>query len=685
MDSNLKLSLYNKKRIKKKDNYIFIGNNNSKHIEEIIYKNLNRKYNSFPSKYDIFITNHIIFNDKIHIVSKFKEYLIIDDLGEFLKRYYNKNESLIRLSKFFEFYFLYSKVFPNYTPIYENKFLYNNIHLKQKMIDTQEKKEIEKKNKIKNIEIEIEEGKINNKDADEIFNTDIINSLLNDTNKEGIEILFNVNKDKLFEEENNFEKGVNYIINEINDYQNKRKKINDKKDIYIHFNSIYSKNNKKTSNYKIMLKSINLNNKDNSSHNYSNHHYFLPKVLKKEKNKILKNKINEIRKNVILKRNNNMIINLTNKNSIKNNSKKKLINEKNLFEKIEKDLFKLKKNYINEKKNNSQNISTSIQTKKDNSLYKKNNSLFYWNKKKLSASTLNLNIFNNPSFRIISTKISSNSIKNKIKKSFYNKCKLKSSNKVAMSHKNLKTKIVRNKDINIKNKELQTSTTSFNILNIVYNINRKYKDSKTKKNRNINITTSTKIDSINLNTRNKNKKIRKIKCNNFSNKLKEYESNNNRECNIKYNFKKFLLNKKKFIGIGINFDNSITSNKSLLEKISITNRFNSKNKKNSSKNLIINSFKKISSKKPIKKNTTNNLDFCYSTRNLGRNYINKNKYTINCSQSKLNLTNKSKIYSKDNSFKKDIILKLNNMKNKIHNIKKNSFYKVEENISNICI
>ena len=39
-----------------------------------------------PSNYNTIITNNIIFNDKTHIVSEFKEYLVIDDEGEFLKR-----------------------------------------------------------------------------------------------------------------------------------------------------------------------------------------------------------------------------------------------------------------------------------------------------------------------------------------------------------------------------------------------------------------------------------------------------------------------------------------------------------------------------------------------------------------------------------------------------------------------
>ena len=44
-----------------------------------------------------------------------------------------------------------------------------------------------------------------------VFSTDIINSLLNETNKEGMEIIFDVKKNNLTEEENNFKSGVNHI------------------------------------------------------------------------------------------------------------------------------------------------------------------------------------------------------------------------------------------------------------------------------------------------------------------------------------------------------------------------------------------------------------------------------------------------------------------------------------------
>ena len=113
-------------------------------IKKQIHETLIKKYKGMPLKFNSNIIDNIIYNERAHIVAEFKDRLIIDDNGEFLKRYYNLDESFIRLPKFFEYYELYSKIFPNYTAITESKYLYQNIQKKQKMIDQQEQMEIEK-------------------------------------------------------------------------------------------------------------------------------------------------------------------------------------------------------------------------------------------------------------------------------------------------------------------------------------------------------------------------------------------------------------------------------------------------------------------------------------------------------------------------------------------------------------
>lgn len=71
-----------------------------------------------------------MYNEKVLVVCVFKDYLIYDDLTEFLKRPYTYPESIIRLSKIFEFYESYSEVFPNYIVLPEKRFMYKNIERK---------------------------------------------------------------------------------------------------------------------------------------------------------------------------------------------------------------------------------------------------------------------------------------------------------------------------------------------------------------------------------------------------------------------------------------------------------------------------------------------------------------------------------------------------------------------------
>ena len=68
-------------------------------------------------------------------MSVFKDYLIFDDVSEFLKRFYQKYESTQRLPKMYEFYEKNSQFLPNYITLPENKYMFKNIQRKQKLID----------------------------------------------------------------------------------------------------------------------------------------------------------------------------------------------------------------------------------------------------------------------------------------------------------------------------------------------------------------------------------------------------------------------------------------------------------------------------------------------------------------------------------------------------------------------
>lgn len=89
--------------------------------------------------YNVKIINDIIYNENTHIVSVFKDYLIYDDVSEFLKRFYHKYETVQRLPKMFEFYEKYSKVFPNYVSLPESKYMFKNIERKQRLFDEKQR------------------------------------------------------------------------------------------------------------------------------------------------------------------------------------------------------------------------------------------------------------------------------------------------------------------------------------------------------------------------------------------------------------------------------------------------------------------------------------------------------------------------------------------------------------------
>lgn len=107
---------------------------------ETISKYLIRSNLSNKNIYNTKIVNDILFNERNHIVSVFKDYLIYDDLREYIKRFYFNYEAKARLPKIFEYYSKYSKVFPNYIIVSEKKYIYRNISRKQRVINEKHEK-----------------------------------------------------------------------------------------------------------------------------------------------------------------------------------------------------------------------------------------------------------------------------------------------------------------------------------------------------------------------------------------------------------------------------------------------------------------------------------------------------------------------------------------------------------------
>ena len=104
-------------------------------LRQISYTKLFKKYTSGNFSFNKICINNLIFNENCLVVSRFKDFLIYDDNTEFFRKFYPIKDSFPKLEHILNFYEKYSKIFPNYLVLKENKYLYRNIRKKQKMID----------------------------------------------------------------------------------------------------------------------------------------------------------------------------------------------------------------------------------------------------------------------------------------------------------------------------------------------------------------------------------------------------------------------------------------------------------------------------------------------------------------------------------------------------------------------
>ena len=124
-----------------------------KELFNAIKLNLEKKYLTTRESYNTKVINDIIYNENTNITSVFKDFLILDDLSEFLKRFYEQHESVTRIPKVCDFYDKYSKIFPNFINLNEKKFMFKNIRRKQKMID-------QRNNDLRKTNISLERNKL---------------------------------------------------------------------------------------------------------------------------------------------------------------------------------------------------------------------------------------------------------------------------------------------------------------------------------------------------------------------------------------------------------------------------------------------------------------------------------------------------------------------------------------------
>ena len=454
--------MYSSNRKNFKNNYLLLSRNKNKRstnkYKQYAHKKISKKYTT-PQTYLINIINNIIYNEKTHVVAKFKDYLILDDNSEFLKRYYRKYESNARLPKFFEYYGTYSKIYPNYTSLQEGKFIYKNIQKKQRMIDLQEQMEIKNKKKY-SINSLNEEEKEN-----DVFSTDVIHSILNETNKEDIETLFNINRDNLVKEEKIFYEKVYDIIETIEKYKNANNNVHS----VIHLDNNSPKKNKSPNKNCLNKNDILLKKYYNLFASDLKGNITSKKLIKNKNNSM--NMINKVyKKNLQSNKNSNK-----NLNNEDNNSK----TDRTLIEKLENNFLQLsKKNLLFSKKNSS---NTQRESKREHSSMSKSNISLNSQKikntklpsKNIGQKSLNINSVKNfkipLTYRInkIDHLISSN--ETYIKSPLTNRSS--SGKSISNQKNNINITSIKNKIINLNNNNPNNSSSKKITNNIIYIIN----------------------------------------------------------------------------------------------------------------------------------------------------------------------------------------------------------------------
>ena len=339
-----------KEKPKKKDNNIrktplIEFNKIVSYIQKLLFK----KYYISKTTYQKYLIKNIIYDDKTRLVAIFKEQLIINDTSEYMKRFYNNEESVVRLKKYFDIYEEFSKIFPNYTPLSEAKYIYTNIHKKQKIIDLQQDQDNLKqklKNRFKNF------NKLRN---NKIFSNDVYESI--EKNSENINTeIFGIKKD----ESNNSISKINNIIERIDRFELNL--------VNIEFNS-NNKNEKNTKNKNIIINNYYYNNNSIIAKKIQ-----LDSILFQPKNSFLKSKNFPIIKNNILtnlkktKVSFNSHINSSSKLNKTKQNKKENIN--NIKYKVFGNVFN--KNNSNKENNRNKSVSNTNKTNKFSNYFAKN-------------------------------------------------------------------------------------------------------------------------------------------------------------------------------------------------------------------------------------------------------------------------------------------------------------------------
>ena len=239
-------------------------------INNVIIKNNLKKYNISESKFYIMKINTIIYNKKSHYVSKFKDFLFVDDLSEFLLKYYKINVIYI----FFNNLLFNNKqiIYPCFLDKNIMKIMLNNQKQKKRLLKitkNENQENINKDfsnilNKLNSTSTIIEFSNFETLNSE----TTIDNINVNDDITISIDLRINKKYDFQFlqkkinfiEEKNSIDKTILNIINELyktNDNNDNNININNNNKKIINLNSNKEKNNIELSKVKIQKAKMN--------------------------------------------------------------------------------------------------------------------------------------------------------------------------------------------------------------------------------------------------------------------------------------------------------------------------------------------------------------------------------------------------------------------------------------------
>lgn len=302
----------------------------NKEFFKLARKMLYKKYTYEKNSYKKIFTNYLIFNIKCRLTLFYKESLLSDNSCEYFRHFYPKEDIKVILNKILEIYCLYSKIYPNYIILPENKFLYKNIRKKQKIIDENNNEKEINKNKLND--------KLSNND-NELFTLSVRNEI-----KEFEDISYSI--------KNNIDNSSKKIIN-----------ITNTKKIIDNSNSISNKNNNLNINKKVKKISNSQSNKNISCDSFwTNDTNNLSILINAINDKIIIEEIKKNKKECIIRNKGINNINTSHKFSKAKNQKSKEIktsSKKNLKKIIYKKIDK--KNIRDNSRNNN---FLKIQSKK---------------------------------------------------------------------------------------------------------------------------------------------------------------------------------------------------------------------------------------------------------------------------------------------------------------------------------